>query len=276
MKRHMFLLLGLAALCLQTVMGFEGASSTWKGFEKVSFEVDGRNAFVVLPNEQAEGNPWVWRARFFGWHSDMDVMLLKQGVTIGYMDVKNLYGSPQAVAHWDAFYAFMMSNGMAEKPALEGVSRGGLICFNWAKRNPEKVACIYVEAPVCDIKSWPGGKGDGKGAPDDWKKAQSAYDLDEAGLLEWNDNPIDNLDALANAKVPIYAAVGLRDKVVPPAENILKLMDRYIQLGGPFTVYPMTEGEQKLDGHHFPIEQPERIVEFIITNLRESNGLFDV
>ena len=30
------------------------------------------------------------------------------------------------------------------------------------------------------------------------------------------------------------------------------------------------EGEQKLDGHHFPIEQPERIVEFIISNTTQN------
>ena len=29
--------------------------------------------------------------------------------------------------------------------------------------NTDKVFCIYVDAPVCDFKSWPGGKGKGKG-----------------------------------------------------------------------------------------------------------------
>ena len=250
---------------------FAGSSSQWKGFEKVSFQVDGRNAYVVFPEELAEGEPWVWRARFFGWHSEMDVMLLKRGVSIGYIDVKNLYGSPSAVKHWDAFYAFMISKGMAKKPALEGVSRGGLICYNWAKQNSEKVACIYLEAPVCDIKSWPGGMGDGKGSPKNWKKAQQAYGLDEAGLMAWADNPLDNLEALAKAKVPIYTAIGLQDKIVPPTENTFKLMQRYIELGGPFTVYPMTLGEQKSDGHHFPIEQPEKIVEFIYSHLKKES-----
>ena len=43
------------------------------------------------------------------------------------------------------------------------MSRGGLIIYNWATANPKKVACIYGDAPVCDFKSWPGGKGKGKG-----------------------------------------------------------------------------------------------------------------
>jgi sialidase-1 len=248
---------------------FEGAVSKWKGFEKVSFEVNGQRAYVVLPETPVEGNPWVWRARFPTWHAEMDQELLKRGISIGYIDVANLFGSPVAVAHWDEFHTHMVSNGMSERVALEGVSRGGLICFNWAKKNPEKVACMYLEAPVCDIKSWPGGMGSGKGAAKEWGKTQDAYGHDEAGLLAWADNPIDNLEALALAKVPIYTAISLKDQIVPPTENILKLMERYVELGGPITIYPMTEGEQKLEGHHFPLEHPERIVDFIFTPLSE-------
>lgn len=263
----MFKTLAVWLLLAGSVIGFEGTASDWGGFKKVAFEVDGRHAFVVLPKKPAKGNPWVWRARFFGWHSAMDRELLAKGVAIGYIDVANLYGSPKAVAHWDAFHAFMVSNGMSPRPAIEAVSRGGLIAFNWAKRNPKKVACIYVEAPVCDIKSWPGGFGTGLGSSNDWKMAQAAYGLDGEGLAAWNDNPLDHLEELAAAKVPIRASIGLRDRVVPPDENFFRLMNRYVHLGGPVCVFPMTEGRQKLNGHHFPIEHPERIAAFILSNL---------
>jgi hypothetical protein len=36
------------------------------------------------------------------------------------------------------------------------MSRGGLIIYNCAVANPEKVAAIYGDAPVMDFKSWPG------------------------------------------------------------------------------------------------------------------------
>jgi sialidase-1 len=265
--------LTLGLLCIAGQWGaqaatFDGTPSKWKGFEKISFQTDGQQSYVVLPNTPAQGNPWVWRARFPNWHTEIDQELLKQGYAIGYIDVKDLYGSPKAVAHWDAFYEFMVENGMAETVVLEGVSRGGLICFNWAKKNPDQVACIYVEAPVCDIKSWPGGKEIGRGSSNDWKNAQAAYGLDEDGLMAWADNPIDNLEDLAKAKVPIYAAISLQDQIVPPQENILKLMNRYIELGGPFTVYPMTEGEQQLDGHHFPIERIDLIADFVLSHTK--------
>ena len=54
--------------------------------------------------------------------------------------------------------------GFAKKAALVGLSRGGLYCYNWAVANPDKVASLYGDAPVCDFKSWPGGKGKGKGS----------------------------------------------------------------------------------------------------------------
>lgn len=47
----------------------------------------------------------------------------------------------------------MVKAGFNKKVALEGMSRGGLIVYNWAAQNPEKVACIYADAPVMDFKS---------------------------------------------------------------------------------------------------------------------------
>lgn len=43
-------------------------------------------------------------------------------------------------------------------------------------------------------------------------------------------------------------------------------MDKYVRLGGIGTIIPMTKGEQNLEGHHFPIEQPEKIADFIFSN----------
>jgi hypothetical protein len=57
-----------------------------------------------------------------------------------------MFGAPAAMQIWNAFHAYMVSKGFAERVALEGVSRGGLYVYNWPKRNPLKVACIYAEA----------------------------------------------------------------------------------------------------------------------------------
>ena len=157
-------------------VSFPGEASEWNGYRLVDFEFDGRDCKVVYPEEAASGRPWVWRARFWGHEPQTDLALLERGFHVVYMDVGGLFGSPKAVAHWNAYYEFLTKElGLGDKPALEGMSRGGLIIYNWAIANPGKVACIYGDAPVLDFKSWPGGKGVGKGSAADWRKCLEVY-----------------------------------------------------------------------------------------------------
>ncbi|WP_186755263.1 SGNH/GDSL hydrolase family protein [Echinicola salinicaeni] len=237
----------------------------WNGFERVNLELDGRSVRIISPESSLEGKPWLWRARFPDWHIEQDLLLLKEGFHIVYIDTDNLYGSPQAVEIWDKLYQWLVNKkGFNPKPALSGVSRGGLFVYNWAKKNPDKVACIYAEAPVCDFKSWPGGQGKGKGSEADWERLKSIYGFtDDQAAQDYNDNPIDGLEELAENKVPILHMIGLNDQVVPPEENTFVLVDRYTKLGGPATVVPCTEGEQDLYGHHFPIESPRLVADFV-------------
>ena len=115
----------------------------------------------------------------------------------------------------------------ARKVALEGVSRGGLYVYAWAKRNPDKVSCIYNEAPVCDAKSWPGGKGTGPGNKENWSQYLQIFNLTEEEALHFKDNPIDNLEGLASFKVPVLHVITNNDKIVPSNENTYVLVNRY-------------------------------------------------
>jgi len=55
-------------------------------------------------------------------------------------DIKGWYGAPRAVKRWDIFLPLLTTQkGVDKKAVLEGVSRGGLIAFNWAIQNPDKV-----------------------------------------------------------------------------------------------------------------------------------------
>lgn len=243
----------------------ENEQGSWKGFEQHKFSFESYEAWIVRPDKALEGNPWVWRARFPGWHTEMDSILVSEGFHLAYINTKNKYGSPDAVAVWNRFYSHLVANyDLNKKVALEGVSRGGLFIYNWAKENPEKVNCIYAEAPVCDFTSWPGGFGKGQGSPSDWELLMKEYGFASSEEAKnYKDNPIDGLEKLAKFKVPILHMIGLMDEIVPVEENTFKLVKRYIELGGIATVVPCTEGEQKLFGHHFPIETPQLAADFI-------------
>ena len=254
----------LTIICLQTNLvtatEFEGAKSEWKSFDRFDFTVDGRKCWVVAPKSVAEGRPWIWRARFFGHEPQADIALLNEGFHLAYCDVGGLFGSPKAVDAWNAFYNLMTSKyGLSTRPALEGMSRGGLIIYNWASANPDKVACIYGDAPVCDFKSWPGGKGNGKGSAGAWKQCLAAYGMTEEEALAYKHNPIDNLKPLANAKVPLLHVVGDADVVVPVDENTAIIESRYQKMGGSIKVI-----HKPGIGHHpHSLKDPGPIVSFV-------------
>jgi len=247
---------------------YSDSTSIWKGFTRYHLKFHGKAAFITTPNRPFTENHWVWRARFPEWHTEMDEILLNEGFCIVYINTDNQFGSPKAMEVWDAFYDYLVKElGFNEKLSLEGVSRGGLFVYNWAKRHPHRVNCIYTEAPVCDFKSWPGGFGNGKGDKKSWEILKSEYGFqDDHEAKAYTGNPIDNLEALAIAKVPVLSMIGLNDIVVPPSENTFILSDRYVKLGGISMIVPCTQGKQDLYGHHFPIESPQLAADFIMLN----------
>lgn len=238
-----------------------GKKSDWHGFDRYEFEVAGKSASVVVPKQAAPGKPWVWHGEFFGHKPDPDIALLGHGFHIVYLSVPNMLGCPDAVSNWNSLYRELTRRyGFSPKPALVGLSRGGLYCYNWAAANPDKVACIYGDAPVCDFKSWPGGKGKGKGSEGDWKLVLERFHFaDEAEALAWKLNPIDNLAPLAAAKVPLLHVFGDADDVVPWDENTGLIAERYEKLGGKIELI-----RKSGVGHHpHGLEDSTPIVEFI-------------
>ena len=245
---------------------FPGTVSDWNGFSKHDFEVDGKPALVVVPQKPAAGMPWVWHGEFFGHKPAPDIALLEKGYHIAYLKVQDMLGSPGAVEHWNAFYQELTTRyGLSKKPSLVGLSRGGLYCYNWAAANPDKVSCIYADAPVCDFKSWPGGKGQGKGDPKNWERVLKLWGFkDEAEALAAKVNPVDNLAPLAKSGVPLLHVYGDADEVVPWQENTGVIAQRYKALGGSITLI----AKPGVGHHPHGLDDSTPIVDFILKNTR--------
>ncbi len=236
----------------------------WNGYQQFHFKIAERPAYIVVPKLPATGKPWVWRARFPGYHAQMDIALLAKGYHVAFVDVADMFGSPEAVKIGDEFYNYLTnSHGFSRQPALEGVSRGGLFVYNWAAKNPNKVACIYCDTPVCDFKSWPGGKGTGLGSAQAWQQCLRAYGFTDQEAQTFDKNPIDHADVIAAAKIPILHIVSENDRVVPPKENTYLLQSRLAQHGHQLEVISVPEGTAESNGHHFDHPEPDRVVDFI-------------
>ncbi|MFM8892783.1 MAG: alpha/beta hydrolase family protein [Planctomycetia bacterium] len=232
----------------------------WHGHPRTSFTFQGRKAWVVRPATPLPGNPWSWCMMFPDAFTERCAapQLVAAGFHHAFLDVGNTFGSPAAVATLAAFHDELVRRGLARRAALIGISRGGLYAHRLAAEHPGHVAAIYGDNPVCDFKSWPGGKGTGKGSPGDWAACIRAYDFaDEAAALAYRGNPVDALEPLAKAGIAIVAVVGDRDDVVPPTENASVVEERYRKLGGTVEVI-----HEPGKGHHpHGLADPTPVVE---------------
>ena len=239
--------------------------SEWRGGERHDFTCGGRAALLVCPVQPAAGRPWIWRMEFFDHEPQADAALLAKGWHVAYLDVQNLYGGKTALDAMDAFHRRMTAGrGLAQKVVLEGFSRGGLFSLNWAARNPRKVSSIYNDAPVCDFRSWPLGSGKGKHSPDDWARLLKSYGLTDAEARTGAQSPINNLEPLAKARVPLLHVVGDADEVVPYDENTGLVEQKYAALGGEIKVIH----KPGVKHHPHSLPDPAPIVEFITAHFK--------
>jgi pimeloyl-ACP methyl ester carboxylesterase len=171
-------------------------------------------------------------------------------------------GSPAALVHMDAFYKHIVAKGLNRKGTLTGESRGGLYAYRFAAAHPDRVVCIYGDAPVCDFKSWPLGAIPGKRDEKGIKILLDLYGFkNEAEALAYQGNPVDRLAPIAKAGIPLIHIIGEADKSVPPKSNSDILEQRYKAMQGTITVF-----RKPGCGHHpHGLEDPTPLVELIKT-----------
>ena len=211
------------------------------GFAQHEFRWAGADCRVVYPRVAAAGRPWVWRARFWGHEPQFDRAMLERGWHVVYCDVAGLLGGEDAMKRWDGFYDLMHLSGLGAKPLLEGMSRGGLAVYQWAKRNPDKVMGIYADNPVVDPQSWSGSR-----------------DHEYTRGSGWG---MDGMRTLAAAGIPLLHVVGEADTVVPVEANTNVLERLYRKAGGSLKVIR----KPGVDHHPHSLRNPQPIVDFALT-----------
>ena len=247
----------------------------FSGFQGYDFTFRGRNAKVVVPKLSALGHPWIWRARFWGHEPQTDIALLERGFHVVYCDVAELFGNEESLSIWNDYYELLTKAGLAKKSVMEGMSRGGVYIYRWGVTYPERVAAIYADAPVLDLKSWPGNKGKGKGSARDWETFKQDFNLKtEADAIAFKGNPVDLTDQIAKAGFPMLHVVGDADDVVPVAENTDPFEQKIREAGGSIQVIH----KPGVNHHPHSLQNPQPIVDFILraTDYRVSQEMIPV
>ena len=240
---------------------YPGTKSQWEGCDRYDFKVLDRDAIVVVPAKAAPGRPWICRPAFFDAFASVDKALLKEGWHIAYYDVTHLYGSPRAVRLFKAFYDYVVpAFGLSEKLTVEGFSRGGYFAFNWAAAHPETVACLYVDAPVCDINTWPRQTDRAR-----WPEFLEEWGVREEEVGEdFRGNALQLLPAIAAAHIPIISVCGAADRTVAFDRNMLPVEEAYRALRGIVEVIV----KPGCDHHPHSLADPTPVVDFIKQSCR--------
>ena len=187
--------------------------------------------------------------------------MLEHGYHVVYCDVVEFWGAPKAVERWNRFYALAQKAGLGAKPVLEGMSRGGTYIFNWAKANPSKVTAIYADNPLLDLRAFPKDTEDARAMR---KECLESYGVTEAQLPDFKGSPIDGLEGLAAAKVPVFFVLGMKDDIVPPKAHADVLEARYRTLGGSVRRWEKPEA-----GHHpHGLDPVEPLVEAVLATAK--------
>ncbi len=243
----------------------------WEGYGMETGSYREHEYGIIFPKEREPGNPYLWRTEFFGAFPGVDLAMLEKGYAVVYYRISDLYGSETAVALMEAFQRFLQERyGMWPQAILLGFSRGGLYALHYAAGYPERIAALYLDAPVVDIYSWPGGAFSGEGSSGEWEDCRKLWkDVSHEDYLETVDRAVRKLIAWS---VPLIIVAGGKDEVVPYEENGLLLQRAYEKSGAAFRLIMKPEC-----GHHpHSLEDPSTIVEFLRKNRScstEGNGL---
>lgn len=229
-----------------------------------TFRIQGHSAFAIVPARgpasQARQAWALYAPTLRGLPSKAETWMFKRflarGVAIAGIDVGESYGSPAGRALYRALHDELSRRGFAKRCALLARSRGGLMLYNWAAENAERVACIAGIYPVCDLRSYPG-----------LAKAHRAFGMSAAELGESlsEHNPVERLQALVQAKIPVFHMHGDKDRIVPYEANSAALHARYTELGGNMVLETIAGGGHDMQRHWF---ESQDLVDFVITHAR--------
>jgi hypothetical protein len=235
--------------------------------------IEGRTLGLKVPAQPAPGKPWLWVGEFAGHLGSLENGLVAKGWHIAWVDVSNQFGSPRAMAVWEKVYAELHGKrGLAARPALLGISRGGLYVNAWTRLHPDRASVLYLDNGVCDVRSWPGGlrlteKGGGSGA--DWNLYKTEFKFasdDEA--KEKSVRPADGFAPAIKNGVFLISVHGTADKTVPYADNAKPVVEFWQKSGGRFKVFPKEGG----DHHPHGLSDPAPLIELLCKVTKTAAG----
>ncbi|MBO4631991.1 MAG: alpha/beta fold hydrolase [Lentisphaeria bacterium] len=226
----------------------------WYGFNRHHFDFEGCSAWIAEPKYPAGDGRWSW---CMAWPESFIkrvgiVALLEHGFYHVYIDTFQFRASPQGVAIMGRFQVYLQNLGLSSKVNLIGKSWGGFFSLRYAETFPERIAALYLDAPLCNAA-------DPKNCDEDRTRSileNFGLSLEEMKVSKLN--PLNNTAVLVKAQIPIMAVVGEADLSVNIDTNFNILEKRILESGGKLKVI-----RRKCWGHHpHGLDDPEELLKF--------------
>ena len=213
------------------------------------FEFNGRRAWIVEPDRPAEGSPWVWTMQWMGAYLDRTGApdLVRSGFYHVHLEAFDTRADDEGLRALAEFQDYLVRElGFAPKAGLIGMSWGGFYSVRYASAYPQKVARIYLDAPLLNFEGFGGNENLTPTAAaaqiGSWAESRPT-----AGG-KWSDDPrmpVNMAAAVARAGIPIYLLYGGQDQTVNPKFNCEPFSARFKAAGGALKVEA-----RPLYGHH--------------------------
>lgn len=237
----------------------EEFTTDWHGFSFCEGEFMGRPYVVVKPKPGTANGKWVLKTEYFGAFPETELALLARGYHVANVKTKTRWCLDEDTEAQAAFVDFVHKEfGLSEKCIPVGMSCGGMQAIFLAAKHPDKVSCMYLDAPVVNYLSCPFGFGK-KTTPSLAEEFINARGIDAISILSFRHHPLDFFSALTAQDIPAILVSGDSDTVVPFDENGRLLQDAYTKAGRTI------ETHIKPGGDHHPHGLPDcsPIVDFI-------------
>ena len=213
----------------------EYAHSMWNGFQKLDFIFEGKEAILVLPKTSVEGKKWLLKTEYFNAFPQFELEMLEKGYHLAYLQNETRWHVPEDDDRKEKFCAFLQEEfSLNEKCLPVGMSCGGLQAVYFAAAYPNRIAGLYLDAPVLNLLSCPVGVGTGTDLL--YNDFVSHTGITKEQLINYRNHPMDKLPILLENKIPVMMVCGDTDYVVPHKENGQVFYDRYLEQGGDITM----------------------------------------
>ncbi len=234
------------------------SETIWNGYRCLEFEFQNRHAKLVCPKHADVRKRWILKTEYFGAFPKFEIEMLEKGFHVAYVQNKTRWHDESDDSRKEELCRLLhVEFGLNDKCFLVGMSCGGMHAVYFAAKYPNRIAGIYLDAPVMNLLSCPAGVG--SAGNDMYEEFVHDTGITILELINYRHHPIDEVDKLVSNHLPVFLVAGDSDDVVPYAENGKHLYEFYHNHGGDITLV-IKPGA----GHHpHGLDDNQMLMEFI-------------